>query len=316
MMTDSRSRPPVPHGARVALVVNPAARQGHDRDAVDDMARQFGERFTVEIVTPPTADAVEAGVRAASATHDAIVVVGGDGTINRAANGLAGSALPLGIVPMGTGNDFAQDRGIPTAPARAVRRILDGRTTAVDLVRVNGRVYCTVGVIGIAADGALTVAGLTDPGSLVRPAVRLLGDSAYRAAGLWHVLKPGSFAEVLTVTAEGGGVVLPPTRVHGVFVTNTSRLGGGLVVPVGADPSDGIMEIAAVPRMPRARLLSAFARFASGRPLRPDTLRVWRGTRAVIACPRAVRFSADGDFICESDRFDLEVLPGALTLIA
>jgi len=315
MTTDPCSRPPVPRGARVALVVNPAARQGHDRDAVDAMARQFGERFAVDVVTPPTADAVETGVRAASATHDAIVVVGGDGTINRAVNGLVSSMVPLGIVPMGTGNDFAQDRGIPTAPARAVRRILDGRTTAVDLVRVNGRVYCTVGVIGIAADSALTVADLTGPGSFARPAVRFLGDSAYRAAGLWHVLKPGSFAEALTVTAAQGEVVLPPTPAHGVFVTNTSRLGGGLVVPVGADPSDGIMEIAAVPRMPRARLLSAFARFASGRPLQPGTLRVWRAARATITCPRAVRFSADGDFICESDRFDLEVLPGALTLI-
>lgn len=314
---------PVRPGARIALVVNTAARQGRDGRVLADAARQLGERYAVEIVTPSETDGVEGAARAAAASHDAIVVAGGDGTINRAVNGLAGSPLPAGLLPLGTGNDFARAMGIPASSADAVRIILAGRTRAVDLVRVNGRVYCTVGIIGVAADAALTVADLTGPQSRVRWAARRLGDLAYSAAGLWHVLRPGSFVESVAVAIHAAAEAPPadaappaPVPVHTAFVTNTGMLGGGLVVPVGADPSDGVMEIAAVPRMPRARLLAAFAQFTGNRPLPPGVLQVQRATRATITTPRAVRFSADGDLICEGDRFDVEVLPGALTLIA
>ncbi|HOG27824.1 MAG TPA: diacylglycerol kinase family protein [Vicinamibacterales bacterium] len=313
---------PVRPGARIAFVVNRAARQGRDGRVLADAARLLGERYEVETVTPAGPEGVEAAARAAAAAHDAIVVAGGDGTINRAVNGLAGSALPAGIVPLGTGNDFARAMGIPASPAAAVRVILAGRTRAVDLVRVNGRLFCTVGIIGVPADAALTVANLTGPRSRARCAARRLGDLAYSAAGLWHVLRPGSFVEPVAVAAGGGGAApsadrLPPGQVpvHAAFVTNTAMLGGGMTVPVGADPADGMIEFAIVPRMPRVRLLAAFRRFTGNRPLPPGILRFERAARATITCSRAVRFSADGDLICEGDRFDVEVLPGALTLI-
>jgi diacylglycerol kinase (ATP) len=310
----SRDRPALRPGARIALVVNPAARQGHDRDTIDAVARALGERFAVDLVMPPSAEAVEQSVCTARTSHDAIVVAGGDGTINRAVNGLAGSTLPLGIIPMGTGNDFARACGIPVPPADAVRRILDGRTRAIDLVRVNGRVYCTVGVLGVASESALAVARLTRRGSRARAVVRRLGDWSYRAAGAWHLMRPGGVTEDVSVTASSGEVLLPSGPVHEVFVANTRILGGGLVLPVDADASDGVMEIAAVAQLSRPRLLHAFACFASGRPLPPGVLQVWRATGATITSARDVRFSADGDLMGEGRCFDVSVLPGALTL--
>jgi diacylglycerol kinase (ATP) len=315
MSDASRDRPALLPGARIALVVNPAARQGHDRDTIDAIARALGGRFTVDLVMPPAAEAVEQSVRTAASSHDAIVVAGGDGTINHAVNGLAGSALPLGIIPMGTGNDFARACGIRVPPADAVRRILDGRSRALDLVRVNERVYCTVGVLGVASESTLAVAKLTRRGSRARTIVRRLGDWSYRAVGAWHLMKPGDITENISVTAGSGEVLLPPGPVHEVFVANTRILGGGLVLPIGADASDGVMEIAAVARLPRPRLLYAFACFAAGRPLPPGVLQVWRATRATITSARDVRFSADGDLMCEGRRFDVSVLPGALTLL-
>jgi diacylglycerol kinase (ATP) len=315
MNENPRGRPAIPPGARIALVVNPAARQGHDRDTIASAARALGERFMVDVVAPPGADAVEQSVRESAASHHAIVVAGGDGTINRAANGLCGSTRPLGIIPMGTGNDFARGCGIPSSATEAVGRILDGRTGTIDLVRVNDRVFCTVGLIGVAADIALTVTRLTAPGARARGLVRLLGDGAYRVSALGHLLKPAALTEHISIVGESGEILGPPEPVHALFVTNTRVLGGGLVLPVDADPSDGVAEIAVVPRMTRLRLLWAFACFAQGRPVPPGTLRVWRAAGATISCARALRFSADGDLMCESDRFEVEVLPGALTLI-
>jgi diacylglycerol kinase (ATP) len=190
MSETSRDAPVLQDGARVALVVNPAARHGHDRGTIDAMSRGLGSRYRVDLVVPSSAGEVESTVRASSMAHDAIVVAGGDGTIHRAVCGLAGAPTPLGVVPMGTGNDFARGCGIPLSPDGATRRILDGRTRRLDLIRVNERVYCTVGLIGVASESAITVARLTRPGSRTRGVMRHFGDWSYRLVGLAHLLAP------------------------------------------------------------------------------------------------------------------------------
>jgi YegS/Rv2252/BmrU family lipid kinase len=316
MTSPPRSAAILRPGARIAFVVNPASRQGHDRNTIDAIARGLSARFAVDLVVPQSADDVERTVRASSTAHEAIVVAGGDGTIHRAVCGLDGSPAPLGVIPMGTGNDFARGCGIPMSPDAAVRRILDGRTRPLDLVRVNGRLYCTVGLIGVGSDSALTVARFTRRGSRARGLVRLLGDWSYRLAGLAHLLAPRPITEMVSVTGASGEPLHAAAPAHAVFVANTRVLGGGLVLPVDADASDGLIDIAIVPRMPRLKLLWAFLCFTKGRPVPAGTLRVFRASRATIDCTRTVPFSADGDLVCEGTRFEVSALPGALNLIA
>jgi diacylglycerol kinase (ATP) len=302
-------------GARIAFVVNPAARQGHDRRAIDAVAGTLGSRFRVDMVVPPSADDVERTVRESSAAHDAVVVAGGDGTIHRAVCGLDGAPTPLGVIPMGTGNDFARGCAIPTSPGAAADRILGGLTRRVDLVRVNDRLYCTVGLIGVGSAAALTVARLTRPGSRTRGAMRFFGDWSYRLVGLAHLLAPRDITEHAAVIGESGAALHPISPVLAIFAANTKVLGGGLVLPVDADPSDGMLDVAIVPRMPRLKLLWAFLRFTRGLPVPEGTLSVYRAGRVAIDCERHVAFSADGDLMCRGTRFEIEVLPGALTLI-
>jgi diacylglycerol kinase (ATP) len=305
----------LPPGARVALLFNPASRQGRDREIIAFVARALGERFAVDVIAPASAAAVEAEARASAWSHDAVVVAGGDGTVNRVVNGLVGSAIPLGVIPMGTGNDFARACGISALPARAVRRILDGRAIPVDLVRVNERVYCTVGLIGVASESALTVARLTSPGSRARGLMRLCGEWSYRVVGFGHLLNPGGITERVAITGGSGEALWPSGDAHAVFIANTRILGGGLVLPIDADPSDGLIEIAVVPRMSRLRLLWAFACFAHGWRVPEGTLQSFRVARAAIVCERTVPFSADGDLICSAGRFEVSVLHRVLRLI-
>lgn len=305
----------IPDGARVALVVNPTARR-HDRDTIDAVAETLRRRFVVDLVVPPSAEDVERVVRAASAAHDAVVVAGGDGTIHRAVCGLDGAPTPLGVIPMGTGNDFARGCGIPLSPADAAARVLDGRTRRLDLVRVNGRIYCTVGLIGVASDAALALARLTSPGSRWRGAVRALGDWSYRLAGLAHLLAPRAIAEEVRVADAFGRVLHDAGPAFALFAANTRVLGGGLVLPIDADASDGLLDVALVSRMPRVRVLWAFLCFTQGRPVPEGTLTVHRAGRVVVSCARDVPFSADGDLMCRGTTFEIDVLPGALTLIS
>ena len=302
-------------GARVAFVVNPVARQGHDRGTIDAVLRGLGSRYVVDLVVPQSADDVEKTVRASSSAHDAIVVAGGDGTIHRAVCGLDGAPTPLGVVPMGTGNDFARGCGIPLSPDGATRRILEGRTRRLDLVRVNDRVYCTVGLIGVGSDITVTAARLTRPGSRARGAMRFFGDWSYRLIGLAHLLAPRGISEVAGVKGASGELLHAAGPLFAIFAANTKILGGGLVLPIEADASDGLLDIAVVARMSRLKLLWAFLCFTRGRPVPRGTLSVYRTTRAVVECAREVPFSADGELMCRGTRFEIDVLPGALTLV-
>jgi diacylglycerol kinase family enzyme len=89
------------------------------------------------------------GEAAEAAGVDALVAAGGDGTISTAAGAVAGTAMPLGILPLGTLNHFARDAGIPLDLEAAVEAIAGGRTRAVDIAEVNGRVFINNSAVGM-----------------------------------------------------------------------------------------------------------------------------------------------------------------------
>lgn len=296
---------------RVTVLVNATAR-GSVRARWKAAVEVLETRSPVTVVVPPSAPAMDDAARSAATDgSSAIVIVGGDGTANRVVNAIASieGRPPVGLIPLGTGNDLARAIGLPRDPVEAARRVLAGRTAALDLVAVNGRVFCTAGLLGVPAESALTVREWYAPGAVTRPLMYVLGGLSYSLAGLRHVLRPGAVAERYEVTHPGGSMSM---RAHGVFVANTPMLGGGLVLPIGSDAADGLMEIALITEMPRWRLLAAFARFARGWPLPPGTLQSVKAVRAEIRCEGARRFSADGDLLGESNRYALSVVPGAL----
>jgi len=143
--------------------------------------------------------------------------------------------------------------------------------------------------------------------------MRALGGWSYRVAGLAALLQGGSLVERVAIDMEDKGGA--PQLVHGVFITNTRLLGGGLDVPIECDFADGQLETACIEQMPRARLFWAFACFANGWRVPAGVLRVARGRRAVITCDRPVPFAADGELVCTDQRFELRVRPGALRVI-
>jgi diacylglycerol kinase (ATP) len=136
-----------------------------------------------------------------------------------------------------------------------------------------------------------------------------MGGFSYTVAGLRHVLHPGVIAGRYEIRHAGG---VWSVRSPGVFIANTSALGGGLILPLGSDATDGLVEVATIADLPRPRLLAAFARFARGWPLPEGTLTTVRTSRVEIRCEGVRRFSADGDLLGESDRWEVAVVPGAL----
>jgi diacylglycerol kinase (ATP) len=299
---------------RIALLINPVARQGREHARIEHAIADLGRRSALDLLSPASDDDTERMARACAPVHDIVAVAGGDGTVHRALNGLAHSGTPIGVLPIGTGNDFARAFGIPCDPERAAATIVDGAPVDVDLVEVNGRLFGTVGVMGIGADSALAVSRwMSDPGAR-GAAARRLGGWTYRLAGLRQLLRPGDLSTSLAV-AVGDDAPSGPRDLYALFVTNTTRLGGGLRLPVDARPDDGLLEVCVVPRIPRLRLLWAFLCFAQGWRIPDGVLEISRGTTAQITSGRPVAFSADGELVHTDRCFALTVHRHALRVI-
>ena len=127
----------------LVVAINPSASFGSTRGVgprVVDALRKLGH--TVTALTEPDAKSLLAAARAAVATRpDALIVVGGDGMVNLGANLVAGSEVPLGIIPSGTGNDMSRGLGIPLDdPERAIETLvaaLQKPARVIDAMRVS-----------------------------------------------------------------------------------------------------------------------------------------------------------------------------------
>lgn len=299
-------------GRRLTVLVNASARHS-SRSRWQAALSELQSGAEVTVAFPATPEAMHREARGAvDAGAESVVVIGGDGTVNCVANALAGSPTALGIIPRGTGNDFAAALGIPADPVTAARRALAGHVRAVDLIAVDGRLFCTAGIVGVPAAAALTVRHWFSPGARTRPLIHLLGGFAYTLAGLRHLLSPALRSRTYRIASPADEMVLTG---YGVFAANMPMLGGGLVLPVGSDGSDGIMEIAGIRDVPRWRLLQAFVCFARGWPLPDGILTAMSASEATLTCESEEPFAADGDLLGHGTTFHLVVRPGALRVI-
>ena len=133
------------------LVVNPRARRGTGSIVAARQVLEDAGLVLEEMATSRDENASELISRHAD-HFDMAIVGGGDGTLNNAAAGLAYSGLPLGVLPMGTANDFARTMGIPADPLQAAEIIAAGHQKTVDLGEVNGHLFFNVASIGFSAE--------------------------------------------------------------------------------------------------------------------------------------------------------------------
>jgi diacylglycerol kinase (ATP) len=303
----------------VLVIVNPAAwrtRTGDWRRQLDDT---LSPTVRVTWATPGRAEDVGPLVRRARGEGvRAVIVAGGDGTVSRAIEALAGTDTLLGLIPLGTGNDLARELGWPTEVDAAIPRLLDGRERVLDLVEVNGRPYATVGLIGLTAGSVVRVLRWQAHAAGPLRLARLLGRQVYRVSALLSLVAPGrawTHCRYALANAEAGEVAWEGD-VFGFFIANGRRLGSGLVLPLDARPADGVFEVAAVRRVHRLKLLWAFACFAQGWRVPEGVLDVRAATHAAVDWPSPTVFSADGELLCRASHFDLRLRPRALSVIS
>ncbi|MEV7066256.1 diacylglycerol kinase [Streptomyces collinus] len=273
--------------SEITLFVNPTAGRGRGAHAAQPAASALrAAGFSVRTVLGE--DAADALVRARAAVEGgtgALIAVGGDGMASLALRAVAGTRTPLGLVAVGTGNDFARALGLPVRePAAAGRMIADalkcGRIRDIDLGQVGDRWFGTVLASGFDSR-------VNDRGNRMRwPTGRLKYDLAMIAelAGFRPVpyrirLDDGEVREVeATLVAVGNG----------------SSYGGGMRICPGADLTDGLFDITVVGDCSRATLLRVFPRVYRGTPVGHPKVTVLRAARVEIAAEDVTGY-ADGE---------------------
>jgi YegS/Rv2252/BmrU family lipid kinase len=160
---------------------------------------------------------------------DVVLASGGDGTVTACAEGVAGSGVPLAVLPAGTGNLLARNLGLPLALREALAVGLGGRDRRLDVGSANGHTF--VAMAGMGFDAMLL-------DSTGEPMKKRLGWVAYALSALRHLRARPVRA---TLRADGGRVLR--RRANGIIVGNVGALQGGVALLPGAQPDDGRLDL-------------------------------------------------------------------------
>ncbi len=217
---------------KVLMIVNPFAGKNQARNGLLDVIGVFNRaRYSVTVMT--TQYRGHATIIAQSAKNwDLIVCLGGDGTLNEVISGLlkSGSSIPIGYIPAGSTNDFANTLGLSKDPIRAAKDIIEGVPTGIDVGMFGDRYFTYV-----ASFGAFTKASYATP----QQVKRALGHAAYVLEGMKEL--PEIRSQTLRISSPDGD--FEGDYIWGA-VANTTSVGGVITLaPDVVSLDDGRFEL-------------------------------------------------------------------------
>ncbi|NUT35476.1 MAG: sphingosine kinase [Hamadaea sp.] len=292
--------------ATMAVLVNPTAGRGSHGHLLDDVVRLLGP--DAELLSARTAEEAQKACEAAVAGGAlAVISVGGDGTLHRAVQAVAGTDVALGIVPAGTGNDIAACFGLPLDPREAARTIADAwyarRTVAIDLNRVDGpggALRWSAGVIGLGFDTLVNELAnrMRFPRGPIRYDIAIVLELARLRARRYRITLDGRTEDLDACLAAVG---------------NTARYGGGMRICPDADPADGLLDLVVAGPVSRFTLMRIKPRVYAGTHVDHPAVRVLRG-RTVTVEADGITSYADGERALPLP-VTITCVPGALRLL-
>ncbi|HEV7590931.1 MAG TPA: diacylglycerol kinase family protein [Longimicrobium sp.] len=294
---------------RFYVILNPTAGRGAAARAWPAVRAVLeGGGAQVELAeTRRHGHAMDLAEAAAHAGWPVVVAVGGDGTVHEVANGLLRAsgggvtAAALGIVAVGSGNDFALLAGVPRDPAEAARRIVSTAERRVDVGRVGDR-WFTNGV-GVGLDARVAVEANRNR--------RLRGIGIYLWA-LARVLR--SFRPpLLRVEIDGGEVIERPLTL--ATVGNGARHGGGFWIFPAAKIDDGLLDVCICDGLGTLQILRFLPKTLRGTHVGASCVHMRTARRVRISSDTPLPVHADGEILFEDAReLEIEIGPGLLRL--
>lgn len=303
-------------GKRIKLIINPNADLGNAwRQATDlrAIAEEHGGADWAGTVYPT--HATELAKQAALDGYEMVIAVGGDGTAHEVINGLmavpADKRPKFGIVPLGSGNDFAHNLGIPSGPRDALKAAITGTTRKIDLALLedeHGRKEYWDNTMNIGFGGSVNIYSHNLP--LVR------GFLMYFAATVLTIIRRYDVMKVKVKT--DGGAWEEDIIMFGVC--NGEREGGGFITAPGAKFDDGLINYTQVRKVSRLTMFRLIPEFLKGTQGKFGDVKMGTAKTIEIESPQSFTIHIDGEtfsgFNSNVHRLKISVVPQALEVLA
>ncbi|MGV8969254.1 MAG: diacylglycerol/lipid kinase family protein [Microbacteriaceae bacterium] len=298
----------------IVVAINPTASFGKSRDvgpAVVSTLRALGHTV-VSLTEPSFAELLESGRAAVKARPDALVVVGGDGMVSLGANLVAKTAVPLGIIPAGTGNDMARGLGIPVGNAEAAIGVLIDALAREPLVIDAALMSYTDSETGESRKTWFACVLSAGFDAIVNERANNLrwptGKNRYLRALAIELAKLRPLEYTLTIDGKQ-----LHTRAVLVAVANNISFGGGMKIVPEASLTDGLLDVFIVKPLSRLAFIRIFPRVFSGTHVSDSRVNIVRATHVLIESRGVVGY-ADGERVGALP-IDVRVVPGALRVL-
>ena len=293
-------------GSHTTFVINPAAgrgRVGQMLGRLEAAIRQYAQSSDIEIaITEFPGHAIQIAQKAPASSR--VVAVGGDGTVHEVLRGVAGSDKAIGVIPIGSGNDFARMVGLHKLPLEAaLRTALQATIRRVDLGLVNNQPYGAS--LGIGFDAAVARKALSAP-TFLRGMPRYL----YSMFGVLKELE----LPTLELIQNNQTLYQGPSLL--VALMNGSTYGGGIPIVPDAVPTDGLISVAVAGAFSRLGVVGILPRLIMGKHVHHPRLRFFRGAEFVVRFDRPVPAHSDGELLEPSQEYRVRMIPGGLQVIA
>lgn len=287
---------------KLAVVINPEGAQAEGKELEKALlGRSVDARWYETTEDDPGLGQTERAIREGA---DVVVACGGDGTVRACAQSLVDTGASLGVIPAGTGNLLARNRGIPLDVKEALDVVLGGHVETMDVGRLGEEVFTVMAGAGLDA----VIMDETSSEAKDR-----FGVAAYVLEGVKHV-----FDDPFQATVEFENDLGEMSREEGswatILVGNLGRLQGGVEIFPDAVPDDGRLDLVGLRADGAAEAVAAGVSAATGST---DSDRLLRAQAPAfhLVFEEPMRYELDGEPRDQVDELSFRVLPGALRIL-
>jgi diacylglycerol kinase (ATP) len=291
--------------ASPCVIFNPRA---GSVDRIDTVVTQLKRLEPAIIrVTRKAGDAQRFAREAIRNNCEWIITAGGDGTLNETVNGVASSArrLCLGMVPLGTGNDFARSLNLPAAIEDNIDILLSANTKPIDIVRVRSS-HSNRYFINVSAGGFSDVVDE----QLTADIKQRWGPLAYLRSAAAALPKLHAYHTHIELDQEE----VVRIDLYNLVVANGRFVAGGLPIAPNADPGDGLLDVVLIPTHPVGKVALIAAEILLGKHLNSNAVEFRRARKIAVRSRPAMWFNVDGEPVGTVPAI-FEVLPRAVDFV-
>lgn len=286
---------------KILFIINPKSGKGRDpQDTVNCIKLNFPQAAWA-LTTGPR-HATELAAKAVSQQYEAVVAVGGDGTINETAQALVNTPTALGVIPGGSGNGFARELRMPLHLQEAVFCLQKAKTVRCDVGQANGELFLNLAGVGIEAQIAYDFMQYGKTGK----------------RGMWPYFKLGAKdaftyqPQEMQLEYDGRRETIRPLS---VTFANGTQYGSNFKIAPQASLTDGWLEKVVIKNVHKLKLLAAAPTFFTDDSTHFGVTDTTRVKHVLLRQPGEIIYHLDGEPKKTQDQLEIKILPAALNVL-